>query len=119
MPHGLTIDRDNNLWITDVALHQVIKFPPPVGTKPRSTEPVLTLGEKFVPGNDAKHFCKPTSIAIISSNGDFFVADGYCNNRIVKYNRDGQLILQWGRSPVTGIICVKNGVYITLLSNTY
>lgn len=25
MPHGLTIDRHDNLWVTDVALHQAFK----------------------------------------------------------------------------------------------
>ena len=36
----------------------------------------LVLGTKFVPGNDEKHFCKPTSVAV-SSSGLIFVADGY------------------------------------------
>ena len=35
----------------------------------------IVLGEKFVPGNDAGHFCKPTSVAV-SSSGVIFVADG-------------------------------------------
>lgn len=26
MPHGLTVDDKNNVWVTDVALHQVFKF---------------------------------------------------------------------------------------------
>jgi peptidylamidoglycolate lyase len=38
-------------------------------------EPDLIIGEKFVPGNDDKHFCKPTDVAV-AQNGDFFVADG-------------------------------------------
>ena len=28
MPHGLTIDRDGNVWLTDVGLQQVFKFSP-------------------------------------------------------------------------------------------
>ena len=28
MPHGLTVDREGNLWATDVALHQVLKLAP-------------------------------------------------------------------------------------------
>ena len=36
----------------------------------------LVLGTAFVPGNDEKHFCKPTSVAV-ASNGVIFVADGY------------------------------------------
>ena len=26
MPHGLTVDKENNVWLTDVALHQIFKF---------------------------------------------------------------------------------------------
>ena len=25
LPHGLTVDRHGNFWMTDVAMHQVIK----------------------------------------------------------------------------------------------
>lgn len=93
MPHGLTIDRNNSYWVTDVALHQVFKFDLSVS----STNPVMTLGVRFEPGNDHLHFCKPTSVAVLE-NGDFFVADGYCNGRINKYSADGRLILSWGKN---------------------
>jgi len=26
MPHGLKVDKENNIWVTDVALHQIFKF---------------------------------------------------------------------------------------------
>ncbi|CAG9581831.1 unnamed protein product [Danaus chrysippus] len=91
MPHGITVDSESNVWVTDVALHQVFKFTPD-----NRTTPALVLGEKFVPGDDDKHFCKPSAVAVLSS-GDFFVADGYCNTRIVKYAADGTKILQWGK----------------------
>lgn len=71
MPHGLYIDPEDNMWITDVALHQVFKFP--AGSK----EPSLILGTKFEPGQDLEHFCKPTDVAVDSRTGDFYVADGY------------------------------------------
>lgn len=90
LPHGITVDNEYNVWVTDVALHQVMKL------SPRSNDTALVLGEKFVPGKDAKHFCKPTSVAVLA-NGDFFVADGYCNSRIIKFNSDGKKILEWGR----------------------
>nr|XP_022335017.1 peptidyl-glycine alpha-amidating monooxygenase B-like [Crassostrea virginica] len=90
MPHGLTIDREGNLWVTDVGLHQVMKIPK------GSQEPNLTLGVYLTPGSDDTHFCKPTDVAV-ASNGDFFVSDGYCNGRIMKFNKDGKLLHQWGR----------------------
>jgi hypothetical protein len=87
MPHGLTTDAWGNLWVTDVGLHQVLKFSP-------SGELLLTLGEAFEPGSDERHFCKPTHVAV-ASDGSFFVADGYCNARILAYAPDGTLRGAW------------------------
>lgn len=109
MPHGLTIDHENNVWVTDVALHQVFKFDPN-----NRTTPNLTLGVAFTPGNSNSKFCKPTAIAVLTS-GDFFVADGYCNARIIKYSRSGQIILMWGQSSFTGKYILKN---LTFLPST-
>ncbi|CAL1535399.1 unnamed protein product [Lymnaea stagnalis] len=89
VPHGLKIDQHDNIWVTDVGRHQVFRFPK------GATRPDLELGEKFVPGSDEKHFCKPTDVAV-ASNGDFFVSDGYCNNRILKFSSSGQIIALWG-----------------------
>ncbi|KAG5881403.1 hypothetical protein JTB14_008916 [Gonioctena quinquepunctata] len=85
MPHGLTVDRHDNLWVTDVALHQAFKY------KPGELQPTLTFGERFQPGADNKHLCMPTSIAV-ASTGEIFIADGYCNSRILKYNALGVLL---------------------------
>lgn len=96
MPHGLTVDHENNVWITDVGLHQVMKFNP----KNRTT-PELKLGVAFQPGNTVQKFCKPTAVAVLP-NGDFFVSDGYCNARIIKYSRNGDRILSWGKNSFQG-----------------
>ncbi|KAK9886576.1 hypothetical protein WA026_017505 [Henosepilachna vigintioctopunctata] len=85
MPHGLTIDKHDNMWITDVAMHQGFKF------KPGELEPSLVFGEKFQPGSFEKNLCMPTSFAI-ASTGEIFLADGYCNSRILKFNAAGQLM---------------------------
>ncbi|XP_020799231.1 peptidyl-alpha-hydroxyglycine alpha-amidating lyase 2 [Drosophila serrata] len=85
MPHGMTIDGHGNYWITDVAMHQAFKF------KPFSNKPLLTIGKRFRPGSSVKHLCKPTSIAV-ATTGEFFIADGYCNSRILKFNAAGKLL---------------------------
>lgn len=85
MPHGLTIDVDGNTYVTDVGLHQVMRF------APGQTTPDLVLGVKFESGKDEKHFCKPTDVAVSEKTGDIFVADGYCNSRILKFSADGRL----------------------------
>jgi len=83
MPHGLSVDHGGNTWVTDVGLHQVMMF------SKGATTPSLVLGEKFIPGDDANHFCKPTSVAV-SSSGQVFVADGYCNNRVAVFDKTGK-----------------------------
>ncbi|KAK7496068.1 hypothetical protein BaRGS_00012769 [Batillaria attramentaria] len=93
MPHGIEVDNKGNIWLTDVALHQVFRFPP------NSTEPDLTLGERFVHKLDASHFCKPSDIAVLST-GDFYVTDGYCHSRVLKFSKDGNLVGQWGKQNI-------------------
>ncbi|XP_064610137.1 peptidylglycine alpha-amidating monooxygenase-like isoform X2 [Liolophura sinensis] len=93
MPHGITVDSSGNIWLTDVALHQVFRYPP------GSDKPDLVLGERFVPGHDDTHFCKPADVAVLST-GEFFVADGYCNARIIKYSKDGQFLNSWGSTSL-------------------
>jgi peptidylamidoglycolate lyase len=83
MPHGLDIDGEGNIWVTDVGLHQVMKFPA------GATKPSLVLGEKFEPGSGAGQFCKPTATQV-SSTGIVFIADGYCNSRVSVYDGAGR-----------------------------
>lgn len=97
MPHGLTIDHEGNIWVTDVALHQVMKF----SAKGDKKTPEITLGLAFKPGTARSQFCKPTSVAVLP-DGQFFVADGYCNSRILKYSKEGKLLFLWGQNIFQG-----------------
>jgi len=92
LPHGISVDPQGNIWLTDVALHQVFRF-----KRDQLDEPDLTLGERFVPGADEKHFCKPTDIAI-SSSGMVYISDGYCNSRVMIFSPEGHFITQFGLS---------------------
>ena len=58
-------------------------------------ELVMTLGEQGVPGNDETHFAGPTDLAFLP-NGDFYVADGYKNGRVVKFNAAGEYQSEFG-----------------------
>jgi len=58
-------------------------------------EASITLGVEFEPGSDAGHFCQPTSVAV-ASTGDVFIADGYCNARIMRFNTFGDFIGEMG-----------------------
>ncbi|XP_046521858.1 peptidyl-glycine alpha-amidating monooxygenase isoform X7 [Equus quagga] len=91
LPHGLSVDKDGNYWVTDVALHQVFKL------DPNSKEgPLLILGRSMQPGSDQNHFCQPTDVAVDPNTGTIFVSDGYCNSRIVQFSPTGRFITQWG-----------------------
>ena len=88
MPHGISIDRSGNIWLTDVALNQVFKFSP-------AGKLLLTLGERGVAGADGTHFDRPTDVAVLS-DGTFLVSDGYRNTRVAKFSADGRFLKQWG-----------------------
>ncbi|CAD7015409.1 peptidyl-alpha-hydroxyglycine alpha-amidating lyase 2 [Ceratitis capitata] len=108
MPHGLTIDIHGNYWITDVAMHQAFKF------KPFETQPLLTVGKRFKPGSSINHLCKPTSVAV-ATTGEFFIADGYCNSRILKFNAAGRILRTIPQPPEFLSLQVPHG--ITLLEH--
>lgn len=93
MPHGLSIDAEENVWVTDVALHQVFKFS-------RDGQLLMTLGQRGVPGDDADHFNRPTDVAVLS-DGSFLVSDGYRNTRVMRFDATGRFVSQWG-TPGTG-----------------
>jgi DNA-binding beta-propeller fold protein YncE len=97
-PHGLHVDSDGNVWVTDGRAgegkgHRVVKLSP-------AGEVLLVLGEAGVAGNGPGHFNGPTAV-LVAPNGDIFVADGHepaSNNRIVKFSADGTFRNAWGGS---------------------
>lgn len=86
--HGLRIDRDQNVWITDIGNHLVTKFDP-------QGKVLLTLGRKDEPGVGKDQFNKPADVAF-GSAGEIYVADGYGNSRVVKFSKDGTYLKEWG-----------------------
>ncbi len=96
-PHGITVDREGNVWVTDAdgkdgKGHQVFKFSP-------AGKVLLALGKAGVAGTGKDTFNKPSAVAI-APNGDIFVADGHggdSNARIVKFSKDGKFIMTWGK----------------------
>jgi DNA-binding beta-propeller fold protein YncE len=105
-PHGLHVDRDGNVWVTDgqrskdgTKGHQVIKFSP-------DGKVLMRLGKAGAPGNGPDVFNEPNDV-ITAPNGDIFVSDGHsgqqdnpppnANARIVKFTKDGKFVKEWGR----------------------
>jgi hypothetical protein len=118
--HGIWVDRDGNIWVTDgngnqptpgrgrgrgadpnappppppdrPIGHQVFKFSP-------DGKVLLTLGKAGVAGDGPDTFNQPSDV-ITSANGDIFVADGHGGNsnaRIVKFDKNGKFIKTWGK----------------------
>jgi peptidylamidoglycolate lyase len=87
-PHGLTIDYEDNVWLTDNSLHQVFKYS-------NDGRLLLTLGKAGEPGSDDSHFNAPTDVAVLR-DGTFYVSDGYGNNRVVEFSRDAKVLKIWG-----------------------
>ena len=88
-PHGMRVDKQGNIWITDNGDHQVMKFT-------REGKLLLTLGIKGKAGTDDKTFNRPADLAF-APTGEFYVADGYGNSRFVKFSADGKYLGAWGK----------------------
>ena len=105
-PHGLHVDRDGNIWVTDAQSskdgkkgQQVVKLAP-------DGQVLMRLGTAGVAGGGPDHFQEPCDV-ITAPNGDIFVADGHSGlradaapdyiTRIVKLSKDGKFIKAWGK----------------------
>ncbi|KAM6226523.1 peptidyl-glycine alpha-amidating monooxygenase isoform 6-T8 [Spheniscus humboldti] len=105
LPHGLSIDKNGNYWVTDVALHQVFKL----GADDK--EPLLILGVALQPGSDKNHFCQPTDVAVDPITGSIYVSDGYCNSRIIQFSPNGLYVNQWGEGTETSLGRARPGQF--------
>ncbi len=103
-PHGIDVDADGNVWVTDAVGdnripegdgrgHQVVKFSP-------TGRVLMVLGTPGESGSDSNHFTSPADV-VIGDDGAIFVADGHGatgNNRVIKFDRDGNFIKAWGKT---------------------
>uniref|UniRef100_A0A1I8AP06 Peptidylglycine monooxygenase n=1 Tax=Steinernema glaseri TaxID=37863 RepID=A0A1I8AP06_9BILA len=94
LPHGIFVDGSDNYYTTDVGSHQVKKLKIQNG----KLVEVFSLGTKFQPGAGKDHFCKPAGITVSKRDGSIFVADGYCNNRVVRFSKDGKYMSEFGQA---------------------
>lgn len=57
MPHMISVDRNNAVWITDVGRHQALQFT-------ASGKLLQEVGVEATPGHDTEHLCKPTQVGV-------------------------------------------------------
>ncbi|MGH9346143.1 MAG: peptidyl-alpha-hydroxyglycine alpha-amidating lyase family protein [Vicinamibacterales bacterium] len=121
-PHGIHVDRDGNVWVTDGQDNLPRRRPGDPPDKPLPPAPATLVGHqvyKFSPagkllltlgkpgGNQPGQPADPASLyqpndVITLLNGDILVAEGHSNaetvsQRIVRFNRDGKYLGQFGK----------------------
>ena len=112
--HGLRLDGDGNIWVTDVGAHIVVKLSPQGQT-------LLTLGAKGQAGewNEAeqsRRLMEPNDLAF-GRNGDIFVVQGHTpgrgDPRVLKFDKNGNFIKSWGgHGAEPGKFDVAHGIAI-------
>jgi DNA-binding beta-propeller fold protein YncE len=97
--HTLRFDGQGDLWYMDAADNIIFHFDKEgrtVGTLGTNPEPWTYLThviERAVPGK--ANLYQETDIGW-SRDGSMFVADGYGNSRVAKYDKDGNFVKAWG-----------------------
>jgi len=97
-PHSVFIspyDAQKNVWLVDDYRHAIFKF-----TNDGKTL-LQTIGTPNEHASDDKHFYRPTFMAF-QNDGSFYVADGYQNTRVVKFDKDGKYLMAWGERGAAG-----------------
>lgn len=131
---GVRVDAQDNVWIIDRASRMVVKFDKAgkvLLTLGRRPEAVGELGSSAgsgvygrysgppgsgVPGDN---FNQPTDVAWDAA-GNIFVADGYGNNRIAKFDKNGKFIKTWGATgSEPGQFNVAHSVAVDSRGNVY
>jgi sugar lactone lactonase YvrE len=117
-PHGIFVDRDGNVWVTDCSCtggggrggrggdtarataapqappkgHQIFKFSP-------DGKLLLTMG-KAGGGRGEEFFWQPNDV-LVAPNGEIYVSEGHSSAagapaRVLKFSKDGKLLTTWG-----------------------
>ena len=86
-PHGIRIDPAGHVWTLDAHTSMVYEFAPD-GKK------LLEISVGDIP-DKTKEFCGATDIAF-AENGHVFIADGYCNARVIEYDAAGKKSTRMG-----------------------
>ena len=88
--HSGGVDWDGSVYVIERDAHRIVKL------SPKLDKFLLQLGTTNEKGNDATHLNLPSGIAILH-NGNMIVTDGYGNNRVVMFDKNGKFIKQVAR----------------------
>jgi sugar lactone lactonase YvrE len=100
--HSMRIDSHDNIWAVDEGTNMVTKFDPTgskvllvIGFRPPVSDLLTTAGAPTGP-DDNYELCRPTDVAW-DAQDNIFISDGYCNNRVVKYDKYGKFLAKNGQ----------------------
>jgi hypothetical protein len=125
--HSVRVDPEDNIWAVDEGTNMVIKFNPAgrvvmlLGRRPEVIAGLLATtpgprkpAEKYL-------FSRPTDVGW-DPQGNIFVSDGYGNNRVVKYDKNGRFLTQVGSEKPgsePGELNLPHGLSVDLQGNVY
>ena len=136
--HAVRVDRQDNIWVIDEGSNMVIKFDPEgrvlmtMGRKPEALSVPAREGDAAeggggrggrggpigagIPGDN---FNRPTDVAWDSA-GNIFVADGYGNSRVAKFDKNGKFIKSWGsKGTAPGQFNLLHAIAVDAQNNVY
>src|SRR6185503_19603579 len=88
--HSGGVDWEGNVYVIERDAHRIVKL------GPKLDRFLLQLGTTNEKGNDATHLDLPSGIAILR-NGNMVVTDGYGNNRVILFDKNGKFLKQVGK----------------------
>ena len=112
--HEVRIDPEGNVWAVDAPGQIITKMN-------ASGHTLMTLGTRDQRGKDHTHFYLPTDIAF-APNGDLLVTDGYGNDRVMRFTKDGKYLSEFGtrgngpgqfQLPHNVVVDAKGLIYVT------
>src|SRR5215218_10853905 len=128
---GVRVDPQDNIWVVDRASRMVVKFDQSgrvLLTLGRRLEAVGELGSSGVfgrasgpPGSGVPgdNFNQPTDVAWDAA-GNIFIADGYGNARVAKFDKNGKFLKSWGsRGTATGEFNTPHSMATDAQGNVY
>jgi DNA-binding beta-propeller fold protein YncE len=131
--HVVRIDKNDNIWCVDEGANMVIELDPQgrvimlFGRKPEAVEGGAPPPPNVTPPPPPPAFAtfahrlfnRPTDVAWDPA-GNSFVADGYGNSRVVKFDKDGNWVKEWGqRGTAPGEFHTPHSIATDAKGNVY
>ena len=113
-PHGIHVDKDGNVWVTDARIPTAdeVKKDPSAAKKGSAAfkfspdgKLLMTLGKPGVKGNPPEALTEPTDIVTDPGNGDVYVAESHTDvtdpnlvGRISVFDKNGKFLRTIGKA---------------------